>query len=58
MSLTFPDVADCDQEIPPERHRDTACVYFRRQYAVLTERDKIKRLTMKRRKQEFLAGEA
>ncbi|MFP6815495.1 MAG: hypothetical protein VB949_07500, partial [Pseudomonadales bacterium] len=35
-----------------------ADVYFRRQYAVLTERDKIKRLTMKRRKREYLAGMA
>jgi putative transposase len=33
-------------------------VYFGRQYAVLTERDKIKRLTMKRRKREYLAGKA
>ena len=29
-----------------------ADVYFDRQYAVLTERDKIKRLTMERRKRE------
>ena len=33
-------------------------VYFGRQYAVLTERDKIKRLTMKQRKREYLAGRA
>jgi transposase InsO family protein/transposase-like protein len=33
-------------------------VYFGRQYAVLSERDKIKRLTMKRRKREYLAGKA
>ena len=33
-------------------------VYFGRQYAVLTDRDKIKRLTMKRRKREYLAGKA
>ena len=31
-----------------------ADVYFGRQYTVLTERDKIKRLTMKRRKKEYL----
>jgi putative transposase len=35
-----------------------ADVYFGRQYAVLTERDKIKRLTMKRRKKEYLAAKA
>ncbi len=35
-----------------------ADVYFGRQYAVLTERDKIKRLTMKRRKKEYLAARA
>ena len=35
-----------------------ADVYFGRQYAVLTERDKIKRKTMKRRKREYLAGKA
>jgi len=33
-------------------------VYFGRQYAVLTERDKIKRLTMKRRKKEYFASKA
>jgi putative transposase len=31
--------------------------YFRRQHAVLTERDKIKGLTMKRRKKEHLASQ-
>jgi putative transposase len=35
-----------------------ADVYFGRQYAVLTERDKIKRLTMKRRRKEYLAAKA
>ncbi len=35
-----------------------ADVYFGRQHAVLTERDKIKRLTMKRRKKEYLASKA
>ena len=35
-----------------------ADVYFGRQYAVLTKRDKIKRLTMKRRKREYLADKA
>ncbi len=35
-----------------------ADVYFGRQYAVLTERDKIKRLTMERRKKEYLASKA
>jgi transposase InsO family protein len=35
-----------------------ADVYFGRQYAVLTERDKIKRLTMKRRKKEYLEQKA
>ncbi len=35
-----------------------ADVYFGRQYAVLTERDKIKRLTMNRRKKEYLAQKA
>ena len=35
-----------------------ADVYFGRQHAVLTERDKIKRLTMKRRKKEYLASQA
>jgi putative transposase len=34
-----------------------ADVYFGRQHAVLTERDKIKRLTMKRRKKEHLASQ-
>jgi putative transposase len=33
-----------------------ADVYFGRQYAVLTGRDKIKRLTMKRRKKEYFAA--
>ena len=35
-----------------------ADVYFGRQHAVLTERDKIKRLTMKRRRKEYLASQA
>jgi len=35
-----------------------ADVYFGRQHAVLTERAKIKRLTMKRRKKEYLASKA
>ena len=35
-----------------------ADVYFGRQHAVLTERDKIKGLTMKRRKKEYLASQA
>ena len=35
-----------------------ADVYFGRQYTVLTERDKIKRLTMKRRKKEYFANKA
>jgi len=35
-----------------------ADAYFERQYAVLSERDKIKRLTMKRRKREYVAGKA
>ena len=35
-----------------------ADVYFGRQHAVLTERDKIKRLTMKRRKKEYLGQKA
>jgi putative transposase len=35
-----------------------ADVYFGRQYAVLTERDNIKRLTMKRRKKEYFASKA
>ena len=35
-----------------------ADVYFGRQYALLTERSKIKRLTMKRRKKEYLANKA
>ena len=35
-----------------------ADVYFGRQDAVLTERDKIKQLTMKRRKREYLAERA
>ncbi len=35
-----------------------ADVYFGRQHAVLSERDKIKRLTMKRRKKEYLASKA
>jgi putative transposase len=33
-------------------------VYFGRQYAVLDERSKIKRRTMKRRKMEYLAPKA
>ena len=33
-------------------------VYFGRQYEVLSERAKIKRLTMQRRKKEFLADQA
>jgi putative transposase len=33
-----------------------ADVYFGRQHAVLTERSKIKRITMRRRKKEYLAG--
>ncbi len=33
-----------------------ADVYFGRQYEVLTERAKIKRLTMKKRKTEYLAA--
>lgn len=35
-----------------------ADVYFGRQYEVLTERTKIKRLTMKKRKKEYLAQAA
>ncbi len=35
-----------------------ADVYFGRQYAVLTERSKIKRRTMERRKKEYLAEKA
>ena len=35
-----------------------ADVYFGRQHAVLTERSKIKRLTMQRRKKEYLASKA
>ena len=35
-----------------------ADVYFGRQYAVLTERSKIKRRTMERRKKEYLALKA
>jgi transposase InsO family protein len=35
-----------------------ADVYFGRQYAVLTERDRIKRLTMQRRKKEYFAAKA
>jgi hypothetical protein len=35
-----------------------ADVYLGRQYAVLTERAKIKRLTMQRRKKEYLAEKA
>jgi hypothetical protein len=34
-----------------------ADVYFATQYAVLIEREKIKRLTMKRTKRAYLAGE-
>jgi len=33
-------------------------VYFGRQYAVLSERSKIKRRTMARRKKEYLAQKA
>jgi putative transposase len=53
-------IAYCDNA----RYRESldnvtpADVYFGRQYAVLTERDKVKRLTMKRRKREYLAGKA
>jgi hypothetical protein len=49
---------------PDERYHESlanvtpADVYFGRQYTVLTERDKIKRLTMKRRKREYLAEKA
>ena len=35
-----------------------ADVYLGRQYAVLTERSKIKRRTMERRKNEYLASKA
>jgi hypothetical protein len=35
-----------------------ADVYYGRQYAVLTERPKIKQLTMRKRKREHLAGKA
>ena len=35
-----------------------ADVYFGRQHAVLTERSKIKRITMQRRKKEYLAEKA
>jgi len=35
-----------------------ADVYFGRQHEVLTERAKIKRLTMKKRKREYLAAKA
>ena len=35
-----------------------ADVYFGRQHAVLTERSKIKRITMQRRKKEYLANKA
>jgi hypothetical protein len=33
-------------------------VYFGRQYAVLSRREKIKRTTMRKRKEEYLAGKA
>ena len=32
--------------------------YFGRQYAVLSKREKIKRITMRKRKEAYLAGEA
>ena len=35
-----------------------ADVYLGRQHAVLTERSKIKTITMQRRKREYLAGKA
>ena len=35
-----------------------ADVYFGRQHEVLTERSKIKQLTMQRRKKEYLASQA
>jgi hypothetical protein len=35
-----------------------ADVYYGRQYEVISERKKIKRLTMQRRKKEYLAGKA
>ena len=35
-----------------------ADVYYGRQYAVLTERSKLKRKTMERRKREYLASKA
>jgi hypothetical protein len=35
-----------------------ADVYYGRQYVVLTERAKIKQLTMSKRKREYLAGKA
>ena len=47
-----------------ERHHESldnvtpADVYFGRQYAVLSERAKIKRLTMQKRKKEYLAEQA
>jgi hypothetical protein len=37
---------------------DPTDVYFGRQYAVLSERSKIKRKTMERRKNEYLAQKA
>ena len=40
------------------RNVTPADVYFGRQYAVLTERSKIKRRTMERRKKEYLAQKA
>jgi putative transposase len=44
----------------PESLRNVtpADVYFGRQYTVLTERPKIKRKTMQRRKKEYLACKA
>ena len=41
-----------------KRVPDLADVYFGRQYEVLTERSKIKRRTMERRKKEYLAQKA
>ncbi|HIF92183.1 MAG: hypothetical protein ABGX04_05295 [Myxococcales bacterium] len=61
--LRAPDLSDCVDFVgsalcKAKGNVTPSDVYFSRQYAVLSERSKIKRRTMERRKREYLAQKA